>query len=234
MLAAWKGKVMYYKEYGRKDGQLAVFIHGGFTTHKSFMNQYNLLPEKRMIFVDLPGFGNSSRRSFSFERAAFEIIKLIEKLSPDRKVVLIAHSYGGLVVKEILMRIPERIDKIVIGSTNIKRSLLFWLYTGKLGCHILWKQNKERYVREQISWKCVCDMQKDAWNKFDLSNLGNSFQIKCLLLYAEYDIREIKDSMKKWAEKFSNCKLYEVMDSGHNYFFDMPEIVNPIISDFVN
>ena len=27
---------MYYKEYGSKDGQLVVFIHGGFTTHESY------------------------------------------------------------------------------------------------------------------------------------------------------------------------------------------------------
>lgn len=223
---------MYYKEYGSKDGQLAVFIHGGFTTHESFMKQYNLLPDKRMIFVDLPGCGNSKQDGFSFEIAAVEVIKLIEKLSPDRKVILIAHSYGGLVVKEILLRIPNRIDKIAVGSTNIKKSLLFWLYTRKIGCHILWKQNKERYVREGISWKCVCDMQKDAWHKFSLSRLKINSQIECLFLYAEHDIKEIRDSMRLWKDKLPNCKLYEVAKAGHNYFFDMPEIVNPVISDF--
>lgn len=223
---------MYYKECGSKEGQLVVFIHGGFTTHESFMKQYNLLPDKRMIFVDLPCCGNSKQNEFSFESAAFEVIKLIEKLSPDRKAILIAHSYGGLVVKEVLIRIPNRIDKIVVGSTNVQQSLLFWLYTRKIGCHILWKQNKERYVRERISWKCVCDMQKDAWHKFNLSKLKGNSQIACLFLYAEHDIKEIRDSMKLWKEKLPNCKLYEVAKSGHNYFFDMPEIVNPIISDF--
>ncbi len=223
---------MYYKECGSKEGQLVVFIHGGFTTHESFMKQYDLLPDKRMIFVDLPGCGNSKQNGFSFESAAFEVIKLIEKLSPDKKVILIAHSYGGLVVKEILIRIPNQIDKIVVGSTNIQKSLLFWLYTRKIGCHILWKQNKKRYVREGITWKCVCDMQKDAWHQFNLSKLKGNFQIECLFLYAEHDIKEIRDSMKLWKEKLPNCKLYEVAKSGHNYFFDMSEVVNPIISDF--
>lgn len=119
-----------------------------------------------------------------------------------------------------------------MGSTNIQQSLLLWLYTRKIGCHILWKQNKERYVREGISWKCVCDMQKDAWHKFNLSKLKGNSQIACLFLYAEHDIKEIRDSMKLWKEKLPNCKLYEVAKSGHNYFFDMPEIVNPIIADF--
>lgn len=226
---------MYYKECGSKDGQLVVFIHGGFTTHESFRKQYNLLPDQRMVFVDLPGCGKStleSTQSFSFEGAAYEIMKLIEKLSPNRKVILIAHSYGGLVVKEILMKIPDRIEKVVIGSTNIQKSLLFWGYTRKIGCCILWKQNRERYVREQISWKCVCDMQRDAWRQFDLSSLKRNAQIRCLFLYAEWDIKEIRDSMKLWKEKFPNCMLYKVPKSGHNYFWDMPEIVNPLIVDF--
>lgn len=226
---------MYYKEYGSKEGQLAVFIHGGFTTHESFMKQYSLLPTKRMIFVDLPGFGNSRQEcldGFSFKNAAFEVMKLIENLSPDRKVILIAHSYGGLVVKEILAKIPERVEKVVVGSTNVQRSLLFWLYTRKAGCHILWKQNKERYVQEGISWKCVCDMQKDAWHNFDLSKLQSNPEIRCLFLYAEHDIKEIRDSVKLWKEKLPNCKIYKVADAGHNYFYDMPEIVNPVIADF--
>lgn len=223
---------MYYKELGNKDGQLVVFIHGGFTTHESFMKQYTLFPDKRMIFVDLPGCGNSKENQFSFEGAASEVIKLIEKLSPNRKVILIAHSYGGLVVKEILIRIPNRIDRIVVGSTNVRKSPLFWLYTRKIGCHILWHQNKERYARDGIHWKCVCDMQKDAWHQFDLNGLKINSQIACLFLYAEHDIKEIRDSMKLWKEKLPNCKLYQVAKSGHNYFFDMPEIVNPVIYRF--
>ena len=226
---------MYYKEFGSKDGQLVVFIHGGFTTHESYRKQFHLLSDKRMVFVDLPGFGNSKQESaygFTFASAACEVVKLIENLSPDKKVILIAHSYGGLVVKEILIRIPERVDKIVIGSTNVKRSILFCLYTRKIGCHILWKQNRERYMREGISWECVCDMQKDAWHNFELDMLKNNSEILCLFLYAEHDIKEIRDSMKLWKEKLPNCKIYKVSKSGHNYFFDMPKIVNPIISAF--
>lgn len=229
--------MLYYKEYGNSDGQVVVFIHGGFTTGESFGKQFGLLPDRRMVFVDLPGYGNSGQESingFTFEKAAFEVIRLVENLSPNKKVVSIAHSYGGLVVKKVLSQIPERIDKIVIGSTNVKRSFLFWLYTRKIGCYILWKQNKERYARERISWKCVCDTQKDAWRNFHLNELDINSKIECLFLHAEHDIKEIRDSMQLWREKLPNCKMYELQKSGHNYFWDMPESVNSIISDFIN
>lgn len=41
---------MYYKEYGNKDGQLVIFIHGGFTTNGSYEKQYGLLSEKKNDF----------------------------------------------------------------------------------------------------------------------------------------------------------------------------------------
>lgn len=226
---------MYYKEYGNKEGQLVIFIHGGFTTNESFAKQYNILPDKRMIFVDLPGCGKSEcagTKNFSFDDSAMEIIRLIKQLSPKEKVVLIAHSYGGLVVKEIIRREPELIDKIVIGSTNVKKSLLFWLYTRKIGCHILWKQNKERYMHDGTTWNCVCDMQKDAWSKFSLNAIETNKEIKSLFLVAEKDIKQIRQSMKLWEKTFPNHESYVVNDSGHNYFTDFPEIVNSIIVQF--
>ena len=229
-------KRMYYKEYGNKEGQLVVFIHGGFTTNESFAKQYQLLPDKRMIFVDLPGCGKSEcagRKKFSFDDSAVEIIKLIKQLSPEGKAILIAHSYGGLVVKEIIQRRPELIDKIVVGSTNVKKSLLFWLYTRKTGCHILWKQNKERYMHDGTTWRCICDMQKDAWTKFSLSSMKTNKEIKSLFLVAEKDIKEIRESMNLWEKKFPDHESYTVKNSGHNYFTDFPEIVNPIIIQFL-
>ena len=173
---------MYYKEYENKEGQLVIFIHGGFTTNESFAQQYQLLPDKRMIFVDLPGCGKSER--------------------------------------------------IVVGSTNVKRSLLFWLYTRKIGCHILWKQNEERYRHDGTTWDCVCDMQKDAWAKFSLNELGINREIRCLFMVAQKDIKEIRESMKLWKTKFPNSEFYMVKDSGHNYFTDLPEEVNAVVASF--
>lgn len=226
---------MYYKEYGNPDGQLVVFIHGGFTTNESFEQQYHLLPDKRMIFVDLPGCGKSERvgdKAFSFEDSAMEVIQLIEHLSPKEKVILIAHSYGGLVVKEILQRKPELVEKIVVGSANVKKSLLFWLYTRKIGCHILWKQNKERYLKDGTTWDCVCTMQKEAWSKFSLDSLAVHKEIKALFLAAEKDIGEIRESMKLWEKKFPNPESYVVKNSGHNYFTDFPDKVNLVVASF--
>lgn len=176
--------------------------------------------KKRMIFVDLPGCGKSKKvgkEAFSFERSAVEIIKLIEQLSPKEKVILIAHSYGGLVVKEIIRKRPDLVEKMVVGSTNVKKSLLFWLYTRKIGCYILWRQNKERYRHDGTTWNCICDMQKDAWTKFSLNSLRSNRDIRCLFMVAENDIKKIQGSMLLWKKKFPNSEIYVVNNAGHNY-----------------
>lgn len=142
------------------------------------------------------GYGKSEG-DFSFEAASLEIEKLIDCLSPDRNVILIAHSYGGLVVKQLLVAIPDKIDRIVTGSTNLERDLLFRIYTSFIGCLILWMQNRDRFIRENISWKQVCDTQRSAWRNFAYPRLQEDGRIPCLFLYA-----------------------------GHNYFRENAETVN--------
>ena len=66
--------------------------------------------------------------------------------------------------------IPTASAPVKIFATNFF-NWLFWLYTRKIGCYILWEQNKERYRQDGTSWDCICDMQKDAWSKFSLDSL---------------------------------------------------------------
>lgn len=226
--------MLFYREFGNKEGKLLVFIHGGFTTSESYMKQFGLFEEFHCIFVDLPKHGNSDKKGIvSCRRAADEVIELVDAISPKEKVVLIAHSYGGLTAKLILAKIPQRIEKCVIGSTNIKKTPLFWIYTRKAGCIFLWLQNKERYKKDHISWKLVCETQKDAWRNFRLTDLDRYKDVPILFLFAQHDIKEIKESMVLWKRQMHSAGIVEIKNAGHNYFWEFPDVVNPIIRSFV-
>lgn len=227
--------MLYYQSYGNPQGQLVLFIHGGFTTSESFQKQYELLKDYHCVFVDLPMHGRSRRDKnyhFSFENAADERTALINKLSPQEKVIIISHSYGGLTAKILLAKIPDRIEKAVIGSTNIYKTAFFWLYTRKAGCLVLWILNRKRYKKDHISWRLVCDTQKSAWKNFSLDGM-EYFKGKCLLLYAQYDSRIIRQSMYLWRKYLPDCRLYKMKKVGHNYFYDAPEQVNELIKSFI-
>lgn len=228
--------MLFYREYGNLGGRLVIFIHGGFTNSESFKKQYDLLEDYHCIFVDLPNYGKSicgDKYQYTFEYAAQAVIEVIDSISPKEKIVLVSHSYGGIVAKLILEKIPDRIEKAVIGSTNIKKTLLFWLYTRKIGCLILMFQNRKRYKREKITWKLVCNTQKSAWKNFKIPDNKRIYNIPALLLYAQYDSQDIKDSMLEWKKCFKVSELVEIKNTGHNYFWDNVEETNQLIREFI-
>ena len=133
-----------------------------------------------------------------------------------------------------MIKIPEKIEKAVIGSTNIQKTLLFRIYTSKLGCFYLWIQNRKRYKKDNISLQLVCDTQKDAWRQFQLADIEKFENLPCLLLVAEYDIKTIKESMYMWKRSLPNSQFHVVENVGHNYFFDAAEQVNSIVKAFIS
>ena len=79
----------------------------------------------------------------------------------------------------------------------------------------------------------MCDAQDDAWKNFNPPKTDNVLTIPTLLLYAQYDIKEIKESMLLWQQYFTNFKLLMIEETGHNYFFDCQDRINPIIVEFI-
>lgn len=225
--------MLSYKEFGKKDGKPIIFVHGGFTSSESYQKQYELFPECHAVFVDLPCFGEStSYEHFSFEEAAEGVIELIEKIAAGQKVILIAHSYGGLVAKQIIERRPQIIDKLVVGSTNIKRTLIYWLYTSKVGCVVFYMQNKKRFTREHISYRLVCETQKSAWENFRKLKLQGKEEFETLLLVAQKDVKDIKNSMLEWKHSSANCTMVTIEEADHIYFWSKACEVNELIRNF--
>ncbi len=58
-------------------------------------------------------------------------------------------------------------------------------------------------------------------------------ELQCLLLYAQYDIKAIRESMYLWEKYLKNCRLIMLENTGHNYFYDADEQVNSVITAFI-
>jgi pimeloyl-ACP methyl ester carboxylesterase len=109
-----------------------VLLHG--RGHAATM-WFPLLPElarrRRVIAVDLPGFGHSSARPFTGgpEEAVRFFVDPIEAMLASYKVttpVLIGHSLGGLIASEIALRgaiSPSRL--VLIGSMGLGPSMTY-------------------------------------------------------------------------------------------------------------
>ncbi|MER6406144.1 alpha/beta hydrolase, partial [Streptomyces viridosporus] len=108
---------------GAAHGPVTAVLHGGGPgchTTSDFAAVMALRPQRRWLWVDLPGYGASATGQPAPQRsvtaAADGLAALLERLGTERVDVL-AQSYGGTVALKLAADRPERLGRIVlIGS----------------------------------------------------------------------------------------------------------------------
>jgi pimeloyl-ACP methyl ester carboxylesterase len=99
-------------------GDVVVCLHGLGGSALNFGIIAPLLAaERRVLVPDLFGHGGSgspSRRSGAVEAQLSMIGEVIRRESPDRPVVLIGHSMGGVLAKLHALRAPHQVSRLVL------------------------------------------------------------------------------------------------------------------------
>jgi len=118
------GLEMHYELHG--NGQPLVLLHGGLGAIEMFES---LLPSlaaiRQVVAVDLEGHGRTGAidRPFSFGVMADDIAALIKHLALDQ-VDILGYSLGGSIALQVALRHPNRVAKLILVSTPIRRSAL--------------------------------------------------------------------------------------------------------------
>ncbi|MEP6738546.1 MAG: alpha/beta hydrolase [Chryseolinea sp.] len=112
---------LYYEEYGQ--GEPLILLHGfGRTLEdwKSFIPEFSKY--YRVIAWDMRGHGRSTNpdtsKVFLHATAANDLLALIQKLNL-KKVKVIGHSSGGIVILYAATKEPDRFDAIVPISAQL-------------------------------------------------------------------------------------------------------------------
>jgi pimeloyl-ACP methyl ester carboxylesterase len=116
---------LYYETLGT--GHPLILLHGGLGATSMFgPNLPALAKGRQVIAVDLQGHGRTADidRPITPELMAGDIAALIKHLKLDRPDVM-GYSLGGGVAFFTALRYPELVGKLVIVSTNIKRSATY-------------------------------------------------------------------------------------------------------------
>jgi pimeloyl-ACP methyl ester carboxylesterase len=106
------GVRIHYVEHAGAEPAV-VLIHGLPGTHHDFDRVVRLLPSRRTISIDRPGFGFSDGGYHRFARQLELLHGLLEQLDV-RRPVLAGHSYGGTIALAYAERYPDDVRGLVL------------------------------------------------------------------------------------------------------------------------
>ena len=123
---------LHYDVVGK--GSPVLFLHG----FSSFLNAWDdtakaLADGHRSILVDLPGHGFSDRTDvdYSPNGVAKRVLGLLDALG-EKRVSIVAHSWGASVALALALLAPDRVDKLVIVDG--------WMYSEQANLFMRWSQ----------------------------------------------------------------------------------------------
>ena len=119
------GIKLYYEVHGT--GRPLVLLHGGLGMIEMFgPNLEAFAKVRRVIAPDLQGHGRTADidRPITSEAMADDVAALIRHLKIDRPDV-VGYSMGGGAALQLALRHPDLVGKLVIVSTNIRRSAFY-------------------------------------------------------------------------------------------------------------
>ncbi|MFF2482429.1 alpha/beta fold hydrolase [Paenibacillus sp. NPDC058071] len=91
-----------------------IFLHGTFSSADTLLPISRFLSDLNTWFVDLPGFGRTPyhHNPSVLEGYVESVIAMIAEL--NRPVLLVGHSFGGLIAAQVMERLPPMIKQLIL------------------------------------------------------------------------------------------------------------------------
>jgi pimeloyl-ACP methyl ester carboxylesterase len=112
------GTPVNYVDIGSGEREPIVFVHGlGGQWQNWLENLPRAAQERRVIALDLPGFGRSPmpRERITISGYGRQVDALCERLGLGR-VDIVGNSMGGYIAAEVAIQFPPRVDQLVLVS----------------------------------------------------------------------------------------------------------------------
>lgn len=232
------GRMHYYEN--RSDGRVILCIHGNFGSYRWFKPLAEKLPDYRVIAVDLPNFGDSSRADSSLDFYARAVQEFIEKM--QIKPVVIAHSLGGAVgmllalkysnsVQSLILVDPCPVDGLVTPTENMPYLELYKTNRSILRKSILGllKTVKDRKFIENLVDDALKMNPESIYKhaielgQFNVTERVKQIKIPVVVVWGNLDPLLTSKQMRDTSE-FLNAELKILNNIGHTSFVENPDL----------
>ncbi len=91
-----------------------VMLHGWPDTHESWRHQIDFFKAGYVcVSFTMPGFSPGDRSDYSVGDVVERIREIVDAVSPNDKVILLAHDWGCVFGYEYAMRYSDRVEKMI-------------------------------------------------------------------------------------------------------------------------
>lgn len=256
----FQGAKIHYKTSGNGNNNL-LFIHGwGCDLNAWKYQEAYFKSDARVILMDLPGFGKSSKqdREYTIDLFANSVIKVMDELQ-IKQVHLIGHSLGHPIVKRIAQLKPNVVSTISIvdgvyfnfpTDPNEKKDYKEQLnqfasmFSGearipntKAFINSLYIEETPQEIREYTDttmMRVAAHIGSNVMQNLieeDLWTAG-TISAKTLAIYANIpELPSNNDSiLRAW---YPNLEYVEMDSVGHFLMMEKPQLFNEILSRFI-
>ena len=213
---------MKYKEYGLKNKDIIILLHGGGLSWWNYIDEIGLLEDEFHIVIPiLDGHSDSDTNFISIENNASEIINFINE-NYNGKVKLIGGlSLGGQVLLEILSRNPNICEYAVIESALVIPmkftykmiepifNLTYGLTKKSWFSKLQFKNLKIKNSLYDLYYEDTCKISKNNLIAFMKSN--SSYELKDTLSRTRAKVLILVGSKKRSIMKKSAVKIAELI-----------------------
>ena len=254
-----------------------VFLHGWVKDCEKYLplDKYFLEDQKYCIFIpDMPGFGKSEepkenlpagksacpagRQGWNLDNYVEIIDKFIEKvcwqnsekLTP--KIIIIGHSFGGMIAAKYAVKNPEKIKKLILtGAAGIRHKLtikqkIFFILAkiGKIlfslpGISYLQKPAQKilyKMARVKDYYQASSQMKEIMKNVLaeDITPCLEKIRLETLLVWGRLDKTTLLSDGEIMNRKIKNSKLVIIDNANHSLPYQKPKEFIKIIFEFLN
>jgi proline iminopeptidase len=120
--------------FGDPNNPVVIALHGGpGDDYKSLLSLKGLSDEYFVVFYDQRGTGLSPRvgaDELTFDLTVSDLDLIVDHFSQGRKVNLVGHSFGAMVVSPYIGKFPEKVDHAVLSEAGFLTKETAMMYMG--------------------------------------------------------------------------------------------------------
>lgn len=229
-----------FKETGEEfKGIPVVFVHGSPGTSETFDNLTSVLPNRHIIAIDLPGFGDSQHDVPDYSITAHaKYLDAFLRHKNIAKAHLVGFSFGGGVVLEAANLAPDRVASIsFISSIGVQEYELLGNYYINHAIHGL-QLAAAWSLRELTPHFGIFDGNLVTYSRnfYDtdqrpLRGLLQQTEKPILIIHGKDDPLVPVEVAREQARLVPQSEYHEIEDN-HFFVFMRPQKASPLLNDF--